>query len=293
MLWAAIPTKVEGSRVMIRNASMRRLLTAVASLQAACVLFAAPRAEAWDWLSGPSVFDEEGKKDWSVELVPYLFLSGLNGELALPSGTGTIPVDASFGDLASNLDAAFAGLLDVRYRRWHLISDNFWVRLSTDQTVELPSGGLPADGLVDADVDADSAFGTLAVAYELPLKRAFALDLYTGARWWYVKNGVAFTPQSPPPNGFAGELTESWWDGIVGLRWRLPITKKWRVAAYGDIGAGAANLDWQAGAHVTWYPIHYVGLTAGYRVLGVDYDNDGFLYDVRMNGFLLGLNLRY
>ena len=98
-------------------------------------------------------------------------------------------------------------------------------------------------------------------------------------------------PGAPVP--FSGKLNESWADGIVGVRWRLPITKKWQVSAYGDIGAGAAKLDWSVGGNVGYYFNQYVGLTAGYRVNGVNYEKDGFLFDVRMNGFLLGLNLRY
>lgn len=283
----------------MRGKRASALCTTWATLLTGAALLTATSADAgaMDWLTGPSVFDEEGKKEWGVELVPYLFLSGLNGDLSMPAISGDFPVDASFGELASNLDAGFAGLLDVRYRRWHLISDNFWVRLSTTQSVDITDPSPPPPTIsAQTDVDLDSAFGTLAVAYELPLNRSFALDLYTGARWWYVKNEIAFEPESSGPgnpSAFAGEFTDSWWNGIVGLRWRLPITKKWHVAAYGDIGAGAANLDWNVGGNITWYPIHYVGLTAGYRVIGVDYENDGFVYDVRMNGLLLGLNLRY
>jgi len=283
------------SREMSRKHRTSKRIASVVCVFAASLAVAVPQGEAWEWATGPSVFDEEGKRDWGVELVPYLFLSGVNGDLSLPPSTGTIPVDADFGDLASNLDAAFSGLLDVRYRRWHLMSDNFWVRLSTSQPVELP-GPLPPSTTVQSDVDLDQAFGTLVAAYELPISRSFALDLYAGARWWYLNNEVTFSPETsgpgtPPP--FAGAFSDSWWDGIVGLRWRLPITKSWQISAYGDIGAGAANLDWSVGGNIAYYFNHYVGLTAGYRVLGVDYEKDGFLYDVRMNGLLLGLNLRY
>ena len=39
--------------------------------------------------------------------------------------------------------------------------------------------------------------------------------------------------------------------------------------------------------------VDHVGLLVGYRILGVDYRNKGFVYDVRQNGLLLGLTLRY
>ena len=139
---------------MSRSHPTWKRVAAVAGIWVASLAVAVPQGLAWEWATGPSVFDEERKRDWSVELVPYLFLSGLNGDLSTPAGTGTIPVDASFGDLASNLDAGFAGLLDVRFRRWHLMSDNFWVRLSVEQSVELPAS-LPPSATVQTDVDLD------------------------------------------------------------------------------------------------------------------------------------------
>jgi len=37
----------------------------------------------------------------------------------------------------------------------------------------------------------------------------------------------------------------------------------------------------------------HIGLTAGYRILGVDYSRGGFVYDVRQSGLLLGFNFAY
>lgn len=271
----------------------RRAASQVAVL---LLLLTAAPASAWEWASGPSIFDEEGERSWSVEVLPYLWLASLSGELSLPPATGTLPVDASFGDIASNLEGGFAGLLDLRYRRWHLISDNSWVSLGIDQSTDVPAGTAPPVTNIATKIDASVAFGTVAAAYELPLGRRFALDVYLAARWWHVTNSTSLeiTTAGPgAPGPFAGELTESWVDAVVGARWRLPITDKWRVSANADVGAGQADIDWSAMGGVSYFFNAYVGMTASYRVLGVDYEKAGFQYDFIQHGLLLGLNLRY
>jgi len=61
----------------------------------------------------------------------------------------------------------------------------------------------------------------------------------------------------------------------------------------GDVGAGQADIDWMVYGGVTWMFNRYVGATAGYRFIGVDYSNGFFEYDMKMHGLLLGLNLAY
>ncbi len=92
---------------------------------------------------------------------------------------------------------------------------------------------------------------------------------------------------------FAGSLTETWADAVVGTRIRYAITDRWRVSAVADIGGGNASLDWSILGSVGYDFNDYFGLTAGYRILGVDYSNQGFVYDMKQSGLLLGVSLRY
>ncbi len=78
-----------------------------------------------------------------------------------------------------------------------------------------------------------------------------------------------------------------------GVRIRYAITDRWRVSAVADIGGGDASLDWSLFANVGYDFNDHVGMTVGYRILGVDYANQGFEYDVRQSGLLLGLKLMY
>ena len=149
---------------------------------------------------------------------------------------------------------------------------------------------------LQADVDVSVAFGTVAVAYELPLEQSFTVDGYVGARWWHVSSGADVQVQTAGPGApgpFQASLTESWVNAVVGARWRYDINDRFRLAALADVGGGQASIDWSAFAGLTWFAHPNVGLTAGYRFNGVDYSNNGFVYDFKQNGLLLGLNLRY
>ncbi|MBW2384113.1 MAG: hypothetical protein JRG92_10795 [Deltaproteobacteria bacterium] len=239
-------------------------------------------AGTWDFATGPAIGDAEGERDWGVEIVPYLWLAGLSGEMGLPA-VGTIPVDVSFSDLASNLDAAFAGFMDARYRRWHLLIDGAWVQLRN--TVAPPQTALEL-----ADLSASVAFGLGGVSYELPLDWPVALELYLAGRWWHVNADALILTAGPP---VAGGMTEVWADAIVGTRIRYPLGEKWRFGLTADIGAGNADLDWQVLGYVNYMFNPHFGLTAAYRILGVDYSNRGFVYDLRQSGLLLGINFAY
>jgi hypothetical protein len=242
------------------------------------------KAGAWDWATGPSSRDEEGQRDWGIEIVPYLWIASLNGEMGLPP-VGTIPVDATFSDISDNLDAAFAGFMDARYRRWHLLVDGSWVRLN--DTVS------PPQTLLDtARVEASVAFGLAGISYELPLDWPASIELYLAARWWHVDADASIDLIGPGPTR-SGGLTEVWADAIVGTRIRYLITEKWRVTFVGDIGAGNSDLDWNVFGSVGYMIKPWIGLTAGYRILGVDYSRGGFVYDLRQSGPLLGFNFAY
>jgi hypothetical protein len=137
------------------------------------------------------------------------------------------------------------------------------------------------------------AFGLVGASYELPMDWPVALEVYLAARWWHVTSTASATLTTPPLGMVAGELTETWASAIVGTRIRYAITDKWRVSLVGDIGAGQANLDWQAAFSLTWMFHRNIGVTAAYRILGVEYGSSTLIYNMRQSGFLLGFNFAY
>jgi hypothetical protein len=269
--------------MMIRRSS-KQAVSILSSLMLLGLAAATPaKAGVMDWATGPSIYDEEGKRDWGVEIIPYLWLASLGGEMGVPP-VGTIPVSARFSDLSYYLDSAFAGFMDARYRRWHLLVDGSWVSLKNSIAPTLPPIQL-------VELDASVAFGTVAASYELPLDWGPSIELYLAARWWHVNADTFIRTAGALAGG--GGMTRVWADAIVGTRIRYSITEKWRVAFTADIGAGNADLDWQVLGSVGYMITPHIGLTGGYRLLGVDYSSKGFKYDVKQSGLLLGVNLAY
>ena len=41
-------------------------------------------AGAWDWATGPSIRDKEGKRDWGIDIAPYAWVASINGNAGLP-----------------------------------------------------------------------------------------------------------------------------------------------------------------------------------------------------------------
>ncbi len=242
------------------------------------------QAGSWDWATGPSIYDKEGERPWEVELVPYIWFSSITGTLGLPP-VGTLPVDATFSDLAENLDFAFMGVLDARYRRWHLLVDGAYVSL---QDTVVP----PQPIFTSATVNSPIGFGTVGIGYELPLDWAASVEPYLGARWWLVGIGATLeTTLAPPSDVVSGSRSRAWADAVVGSRVRYAITEKWGVGGLFDIGAGSSNLTWQVLGNVKYSFNSHFGLSLGYRILGVDFKQGGFVYDVIQHGLVLGIHL--
>jgi hypothetical protein len=238
------------------------------------------------WLTGPALADRDGEgRDWSIDVIPYLWLINLNGDVGI-GPTGAVPVSQTFDSLRSNLEGAFAGYLDARWRRWHLLVDGSWAGLGSS----VPPTFI---GLSSVDVDVDLAFGTTGFAYELPLDLGFAWDVYLAARWWSLTTDVQLNPAFGAAQPLQTGASDSWGDVIVGTRLRYAITDHWRVNFVGDVGGGGAAVDWQLYGGLAYDFNRHVGLAAGYRILGVDYSNGGFLFDTTQQGLLLGLRLGF
>ena len=77
-----------------------------------------------------------------------------------------------------------------------------------------------------------------------------------------------------------------WFDPYVGLRTRYNFNKTFYTAVRGEIGGFGvgADLMWEVEAAVGINLTRSIFTEVGYRALGVDYENDGLLFDAVMHG---------
>ena len=126
----------------------------------------------------------------------------------------------------------------------------------------------------------------------------FACSPYmAGVRVWDVDNEIdlALTAGGTPIAAFSGSDGATWADPIVGARARYNIDETWYLtgfAAIGGFGAGS-DITWDALGGVGYQYNEWLSFVAGYRALGVDYDQDGFDYDVVQHGPILGTVMKF
>jgi len=119
----------------------------------------------------------------------------------------------------------------------------------------------------------------------------WSVDALAGARYWNLSSALGVDPARRDSRSRSG--TKDWLDATAGLRARVALADFLVVSVEGDGGAGGSRNSWQAAGAVSLELSQRYSVMGGYRYLAVDYEREGFLFDTQMNGWVLGVNLRY
>jgi hypothetical protein len=221
---------------------------------------------------------------WSFQVTPYIWGAGLDGKIATRSELPTVDVDVDFEDILDHTDFAFMLLAEARYGRFGFVTDATYLSVSAD-------GDTPGPLFSSVDADSKTFIGTFDVAYRVIERTKGWLDLVAGGRVWFVDADVTFKSGLLPERKTG--VSESWVDPVVGLRGRIDLGSRFMATAYGDVGGGASDLTWQAYGALGYRFDERVLGQIGYRYLSVDYDDDGFVWDVDMGGPFIGVSIRF
>jgi len=216
-----------------------------------------------------------GEDDWSFRLIPWLWTSSLTGDLGPSARPAT--VDLSFSDLLEMTEIGFTGTFDISYRdEWTLIAEGQYLAL--EESGQGPLGN-------NLTVDADMAIFGIVLA-----KRIWSgVDLYAGGRYFgldvRVKSDVGLSPDANP----------NWIDPILGFRMKGSVSERVFVRLAMEFGGYGVNSDLTYGmaANFNYLFNDRFSLVFGYRMLDIDYDKDGFVFDAKMDGLLAGLAISW
>lgn len=232
--------------------------------------------------------------EWTFAVAPYFWAAGLQGDVGV-FGVKPVHLDMSFGDIFDNL--RFGGMLvgEAHNGTWGLFGDLIYVKIEDDASVTRTVSGIPAT--LAASVETSSLTATILGEYRVLSQPSANVDVMAGARIWSVDNtiGVSLAVDGPPIRDLSGSDGSTWVDPMVGIRGRVDINPSWYLTGWGMIGGFGAGSDltWDVLATVGYQWNQKFSLVAGYRALGVDYDNDGFVYDVVQHGPILGAVFRF
>jgi hypothetical protein len=219
--------------------------------------------------------------EFRFTVTPYAWLPNLNGHVGL--GRVNTKVDLSTADVLNALDFGIMGTAEVRRGAWLGMADGVYSSLGKAQTLAVRG----ATGFLD--LGAHQTIIQPALGYVLGDSLA-SLDLLGGARYWHVSNSLELSGEEITVR--EGNMSRDWVDATVGARARVKPFDRVRFVAAADIGGGGSHLAWQWYTSLGYDVWQKVTLGASYRALDVDYDHDHFLYDTRMEGFVLGATFR-
>ncbi|MFK4821359.1 hypothetical protein ACI0FS_14320 [Ochrobactrum quorumnocens] len=237
---------------------------------------------------GPAVSGAVGQEveldGWRFSASPYFWAAGISGT-AGQFGLPPAKMKSNFGNLFKELDFSFMGVIEGHYDRYSLFSDIIYTKIST--------GGQTPYGVLSNSVDikSETFSGFFGGGYSLLEEGRNRLDVVAGGRVWYASTEISF--DGGLFDGHSGRDSATWVDAVAGMRGKYFLTNDLYFSGWGVVGAGQAKMDWDVAGTLGYQFKENLSAVAGYRALGVDYNHNGFVYDVVQKGPILGVVLHF
>ncbi len=199
------------------------------------VAFFAPAAPAAAAAGQASPHDSQDG-DWHYRVAPYLWATGLSGDIGLGEQAPVGSIDAEFSDVWDHLDIAGMLMFDAQRDRWGIAADFFYAKLSVD------SDAYADAGYGTVDVDTKNKIVHLAATYRLSSTDAGHLDLIGGLRYSDVNTTLKVGAGPSLPDEARATDSQNWVDGFVGLRGDSRVSDRRGLFGQFDAGAGGTDL---------------------------------------------------
>ena len=224
----------------------------------------------------------EQESGWQFSASPYLWMSGMKGDMGVVEEVEPVGVDLSFVDILGALKFALMGSLEARNGRFVATTDALFLTMGADEDIDIRE-----EDFLDVELDTKTFIATATGGYRAVDRGSMFVDVFAGGRFYSMKTSLDL---EGPQRSFSGSKTENWIDPVMGARFQAPLGQNWSVQTYADIGG------FGMGSHFTWQVIGLIeydlssrwSLTGGWRHLDIDYDHDGFVFDASMSGPILG-----
>jgi hypothetical protein len=227
-----------------------------------------------------SVRAEDG---WRHTMGIYMVGASIDGTVGVGPVEGDI--DVSFGDILDNLDIGGMAAYHGERGPWYIGADFMYLGL------EKKKSGIGPTGNAQSKVEVDQLLFEVDGGYALTEQ----LDVYGGLRYWDLESKVSLVGGGPLGQAVTAKVSESWVDPVVGLRYVVPLSERWRLVTRGDIGGFGLGSDfsWHVTAFFGWELVDNVMAMFGIRYIDVDYDDgsgsERFLFDVTLGGPAAGI----
>jgi hypothetical protein len=234
-----------------------------------------------------------GASDWIVQVTPYLWASGMEGNISPFRDAPTIHVEKSFSDIMEDFNVG--GFVNIWARRDRFVfsGDMMYVNTTSAKTTTvLPDLFPPVGAEISGELDSIEFNASAQAGYRVIDASGFSLDALAGGRFWYISNDATI---NTPVGSVSVSEDFNWIDPLIGARAFYAFNDRLSVMGQADIGGFGVGSD------LTWSLLgtfNYVfndkwSASLGYKYLSVDYDDDGYVFDVDLYGPVLGVTYRF
>lgn len=232
--------------------------------------------------------ESSGSGIWQFQLAPYAWLAGQDGTVATLIGLPPADIDIDFwDDIFGNINGAIFLVGEARKEKFGVFMDLAYVNIEIDDAALVPF----FSSIVS---QTESWIVSGAGFYRIVEKTGAFLDFLAGIRYWSVDSTLELRPGFLPGRNVSNK--EDWVDPLVGMKGFSSLGEsKFFISgglAIGGFGVGS-DFMWDVNVNLGYRWTDTFSTTLGYRYLDVDYEDDGFLYDVAQNGPVLGLSWRF
>ena len=236
----------------------------------------------------PSLATAAEDGTWQFQLAPYAWLSGLEGSVATLPGLPPADIDVDFyDDILGNINGAFMLVGEARKGRFGITMDLVYTDIESDSAI-------PGKNFTTLTSQTTNWIVSAAGFYRMMANDKAFIDGLVGVRYWSADSEL--TLSGGPAGSYAIDNGEEWFDPIIGLKGLTTLgDSKLFLSGFFIIGGFGAGSDflWDVNANLGYQWGEIFSTTIGYRYLDVDYEDDGFLYDVAQHGPTLGLSWRF
>ena len=225
---------------------------------------------------------------WQFQITFYGWAMGIDGNVGIRN-LPALPVNASFTDLVSNLQAIVPVSFMAKKDDWTILLDFLWSDLGVENN-------LPPQLLGKVNTDLRQTIASVVFGYRLPVGAdGFDLSATAGFRYQRLSLDTSLYSLAVPFAVSEGDVKD-WLDPVFGLMLQYKINDKWFVNALGDIGGFGlgSKLTWQAFGTVGYNWTANWSTAVGYRALYTDYESvtgprANFRYETTIHGPFMSL----
>jgi len=223
------------------------------------------------------LYAEETDDSYQFELTPYLWAASISGTTAV-DGEESPPIDSDYNFFSlDNLDGVASATFTARKNQWGFLFDFLYVAYEDTLQEGTPLQATPKlEGLI---IEYAGAYAP---------KSIDNFEVIAGIRQQNIDVTIEIANQKPEGN-------VNWFDPFVGVIYTFHFKDKFSMTLRGDLGGFGIESDTavNAEAMLRYQFGNTLSAKFGYRYLKVKFEDSSFVYDIGLDGFMLGLGIKF